>query len=161
MKRILISVVILLLGFQSLKAQMSSKKTTIEFSNTQTPQVNNIYSVHEDIHAEANYVITKSKIEVPITYETDINYPYENNSEDQIDTITLYSKFSDQGLTSLQSFAVFTVVNTNDLPYNETLENTYTLSPEFKKHLPEGFNPYNGMFEDVNSKSLQHPITAR
>ncbi|MDW5287604.1 hypothetical protein [Formosa sp. PL04] len=102
MKRILISVVILLLGFQSLKAQMSSKKTTIEFSNTQTPQVNNIYSVHEDIHAEANYVITKSKIEVPITYETDINYPYENNSEDQIDTITLYSKFSDQGLTNLQ-----------------------------------------------------------
>ena len=162
MKRILISVVLLLFGFQSLMAQLSSKKTAIAFSDTQTPHSGNIYSVHKAAQKEANYVITKSEIEVPITYEQNFNYPYEDNSDQQTDTITAHSKFSGQeGVTSLQSFIVFTVVNTNNLPNAESVDNSYTLSPEYKKHLPEGFNPYNGMFEDVNSKSLQHPVSAR
>ena len=160
MKRILISIVLLFFVFQSIQAQSSLKKTAITFTNNLNSGV--IYSVNNSNRTEGHYVITKSKIEIPIAYESFTNYSAEDNSKNQTDTITSHSKFSDQGLASLQTFAVFTVVNTNSLPNTVSLDETYTLSPHLKSHLPEGFNPYNGMFADnAISKALQHPITAR
>ena len=161
MKPILISAVLILLGFHSLMAQMSSKKTAIQFKNGHDIHLGDIYSINNNNREEANYVITKSKTEVPIPYEAS-NASIEHSFTNQTDSIYAQSKGSDQRISHLQPFAIFTIVNTNNLPMEVISDDIYTLSPDLKKLLPEGFNPYNGMFEtDINSKSLQHPITAR
>ncbi|WP_066224255.1 hypothetical protein [Formosa haliotis] len=166
MKRIVLSTVFLLFSLHSLQAQLSSKKTAIEFTDNHALNLGNIYSVNNNT-IQGNYVIIQSDVEVPVTYEPYTYHPIENNTDDNnmgtdIQAEENHTKFSDQGLANLQAFAVFTIVDTNSLSDDIVEDDISGLDPDFKKFLPKGFNPYHGMFKsDTYSKSLQNPITVR
>ncbi|CDF80529.1 hypothetical protein BN863_28170 [Formosa agariphila KMM 3901] len=162
MKWIVISALLLLFSTHTLSAQMSSKKVGIEFASTQSLNLKAVYSVNENKQPEVNYIITKSKFEIPINYESP-QIPSSNPSlKHKLNSDSEHLNFHNQTVSNLQSFNIFTIIDLNNISIENHLDDINYLSPDLKKFLPEGFNPYSGMFQDdFNLNSLWNPITAR
>lgn len=170
MTRHIIITVMFLLCLYSVNAQWTSKKTAITISDDYTTGAENVFSITKDHKPETpDYVVIQSDVEIPIAYESTL---YSSNTTETYDLLEpnneglAYNKAVSNSVggksdTGFQSFAVFTIVDTNALEVAEEQDDAPLTEEESHKYLPSDFDAYKGMFSDkINAETMLNPITS-
>lgn len=166
MKRKIIITVIMMFSFISLEAQWTSKKTAINIVNDYTTNGEHVFNITKGYKPEIpDYVIIQSEVEIPITYDAISYSDHKSGSEvfqnNAYSNNTKVASVGSKSETLFQSFAVFTIVNTNELEVANIQEDTSQIKEDLDKYLPDNFDAYKGMFSDkINAETMLNPITS-
>ncbi|WP_434036866.1 hypothetical protein [Formosa sp. 4Alg 33] len=149
MKRIVFGVLLLLLSSYTIKAQINTTMVEKEFANSEGLNVKAVYTASDNKQSEADYIIIKSDFEIPVSYESSVRSSSNHNSKSKLNIASEDLNAINHSLFRLQSFSIFTVVDLNSLQVATNLDDINYVSPDLKKLLPQGFNPYLGMIQET------------